>query len=163
VGDIKTMHTQRNITPPPPPPEVYNYMMKELTPLKKEVFPFWQELVKLKITMWEAITRNKLNKYQATYDGFASRWVTAREKVTILDKLISHDDKEAEKKLGILLVGGYLREMEKHENELTRIMNDLSNTLRDKRNEADFKRALLISTLAVCIGVASIIISAFVD
>jgi hypothetical protein len=145
--------------PPPPPPEVYNYMMKELSPLKKEVFPFWQELLTLEITIWEAVRRNKLRKYQETYDSFASRWVKAREKVTVLDKLIKPDDKEAEQKLGILMCGGYLREMGKHEAELTRIMNDLSNTLRDKKTEADFKTAIFISTIAVCIAVVSIIVS----
>ena len=115
----------------------------------------------MKLTIWETIRRTKLSKYQERYDSYASRWVEAREKVTILDKLISPDDKEAERKLGILMVGGYLREMEKHENELTRIMNDVSNTLRDKRTEADFKTAVFISTIAVCIGVFSIIVSIF--
>lgn len=147
--------------PPPPPPEVYNYMMKELSPLKKEVFPLWQDLLTLKITIWEAIRRNKLRKYQETYDSFASRWVKAREKVTILDKLIDPDDKEGEQKLAIIMGAGYLKQMEVHENELTRIMNDLSNTLRDKKTEADFKRAIFISTAAICIGVASIIVSIF--
>lgn len=145
--------------PPPPPPEVYNYIMKELSPLKREVFPFWQELLTLKITIWEATRRQKLRKYQASYDNFASRWVKAREKVTILDKLIDPNDKEANQKLGLLMVGGYLKEMEKHENELTRIMNDLSNTLRDKKTEADFKMAIFISTFAVCIAVVTIIVS----
>ena len=94
--------TQKNL-PPPPPPEVYHYMMKELSPLKKEVFPFWQELLTLKITIWEAFRRNKLRGYQKTYDSFAVRWVKAKEKVTVLDKLVSPDDKEGEKKIAVIL------------------------------------------------------------
>ena len=76
-----------------------------------------------------------------------------------MDKLIDPDDKEAEQKLGILMTAGYLRQMEVHENELTRIMNDLSNTLRDRKTEADFKAAISVSTIAVCIGVISAIIA----
>ena len=152
---------QQEVPPLPPPPEVYNYIVKELGPLKREIFPLWQELAKLRITIWESIKRNKLNKCQETYDNLAARWINAREKVTVLDKLISPNDKEAKTKLGILMLGGYLEGMAKHENELSRIMNDISNMLRDKKSEADFKRALLISTLAVCIAVVSIIISVF--
>jgi len=151
---------QQNL-PPPPPKEVYEYMMKELSPLKKEVFPFWQKLLTLEITMWEAIRRNKIRKYQETYDSFASRWVKAREKVTILDKLIDPEDKEAQQKLGTLMLCGYLEQMRVHENELTRIMNDLSNTLRDKKTEADFKRTMFISAVAACVAAVSIIVSIF--
>jgi len=147
--------------PLPPPPEVYDYLMKELWPLKKEVFPFWQDLLTLKITIWEAIKRSKLREYEQIYDSFATRWVKVREKVNILDKLIDPDDKEGEKKLGALMVGGYLKQMEVHENELTRIMNDLSNTLRDKKTEADFKRTVFISTIAACTAAVSIIVSIF--
>lgn len=145
--------------PPPLPTEVYDYMMKEVTPLKKEVFPFWQEVLTLRITIWEALRRAKLNKHQKTYDDFAARWVRAREKVTVLEKLISPDDREAQKKIGIMLVAGYLQQMQNHEAELTRIMNDLSSTLRDKKTEADFKAAISLSALAVVIGIISIVIS----
>ena len=155
------MTSRQHNLPPPPPPEVYNYIMKELSPLKKEVFPFWQELLTMKVTIWEAIRRNKLKKYQETYDSFASRWVKAREKVIVLDKLIDPNDKEGEEKLAIIMGAGYLRQMEVHETELTRIMNDLSNTLRDKKTEADFKTAIFISTVAICIGVVSVIVSSF--
>ena len=155
------MTSGKHNLPPPPPPEVYDYMVKELGPLKKEVFPFWEELLTLKITIWEAFRRNRLRKYQEKYDGFAGRWVKAKEKVTVLEKLISPDDKEGEKKIGFMLGTGYLREMAIHESELTRIMNDLSNTLRDKKTEADIKAALSLSTVALVIGVISIIFSVF--
>jgi hypothetical protein len=147
--------------PPPPPPEVYNYLMKELWPLQKEVFPFWQELLKLRITIWEAFRRNKLNEYQEKYNGFSSRWINAKEKVNNLDKLISPNDKEGEKKLAITVTADYLKEMEAKESGLTRIMNDLSNTLRDKRTEADFKAAISLSTAAIMLGIISVIVSAF--
>jgi len=52
--------------------------------------------------------------------------------------------------------------MEAHENELTRIMNDLSNTLRDKKTEADFKAAISLSAIAITIGVISVIVSVFI-
>ncbi len=148
--------------PPPPPPEVYNYIVKELGPLKKEIFPFWQEVLTLKITIWEAFRRDELSKYQKKYDDFATRWVKAREKVTVLEKLISPEDKEGEKKIGIILGVGYLRQMEVHESQLTRIMSDLSSTLRDKKTEADFKAALSLAVLAVVIGVISVIVAVFV-
>ena len=151
---------QQNL-PPPPPPEVYHYIVRELSPLKKEVFPFWQDILMLKITIWESFRRNKLREYQKTYDSFATRWVKAKEKVTVLEKLISPDDKEGEEKIGIILGAGYLRQMEAHESELTRIMNDLSNTLRDKKTEADFKAAISLSVFAIIIGVISVIVSGF--
>lgn len=152
--------TQHNL-PTPPPPEVYDYIVKELGPLKKEVFPFWQELLTLNITLLEAFKRKKLKKYQNTYDSFAIRWVKAKEKIKVLEKLISPDDRDAQKKLAILMGEGYLRQMEIHENELTRIMNDLTNTLRDKKTEADFKAAISLSTIALIIGIISIIVSVF--
>lgn len=155
------MASKQQSLPPVPPPEVYHYMMKELSPLKKEVFPFWEELLTLKITIWEALRRNKLRRYQETYDGFASRWIKAKEKVTVLEKLISPDDKDGEQKIAVILGAGYLRQMEAHESELTRIMNDLSNTLQDKKTEADFKAAISLSTVAVIIGVISVIVSVF--
>ncbi|MCX6008616.1 MAG: hypothetical protein NTW48_00975 [Chloroflexi bacterium] len=105
---------------------------------------------------------NKLNKCQRTYDGFAVRWIEAKEKVMVLEKLISPEDKEGEKKIGIILGAGYLRQMEIHESELTRIMNDLSSTLRDKKTEADFKTAISLSALAIFIGVVSVIVSIFI-
>jgi len=137
-------------------------MMKELGPLKKELFPFWHKLLILKITVWEAIRRSKLREYQELYNGFSSRWVNAREKVTVMDKLIDPTDKEGERKLAVIMGAGYLKQMEVHEAEVTRIMIDVSNTLRDKKTEADFKAAILISTTAVCIGVISVIVSAFI-
>jgi hypothetical protein len=155
------MTSEQQKLPPPPPPEVYNYIVKELGPLKTEVFPFWQDLLTLKITIWESFRRNKLREYQKTYDSFAIRWVKAKEKVTVLEKLISPDDEEGEEKLGTLLVTGYLKHMVAHENELARIMNDLSNTLRDKKTEADFKAAISLSTIAVILVVISVIVSVF--
>ena len=145
--------------PTPPPPEVVKYMIEELSPLKKEIFPLWQQLLALKVSLWEAIRRKKLEIYEKKYTDCAVRWVNAREKVTVLDKLISPDDPKGEEKLGVLVLGGYLREMEKHEMELTRIMKDFSDTLRDKKAEADYKRVLFISTVAVCIAAISIIVS----
>jgi hypothetical protein len=155
------MTSKQQDLPIPPPPEVYHYMVEELGPLKKEVFPFWQELLTLKITIWESFRRNKLREYQKTYDSFAVRWVNAREKVTVLEKLISPDDEEGREKLGIILTTGYLKQMAVHENELTRIMNDLSNTLRDKKTEADFKAAISLSTIAIILVVISAIVSVF--
>ncbi len=147
--------------PKPPPPEVYEYMIKELSPLKKEIFPLWQQLLSLNVSIWEAIRRKNLTVYEKNYTDCAIRWVNAREKVTVLDKLISPDDPKGEEKLGVLLLGGYLREMEKHEIELTRIMKDFSDTLRDKKAEADYKRVLSISTIAVIIALISIVVSSF--
>jgi hypothetical protein len=158
---IGTMTSGQQNLPPPPPPEVYHYLVEELNPLKREVFPLWQKLLTLKITLWESFRRKQLREYQSTYDSFAARWVKAKEKVTILEKLISPDDKEGEEKLGVLLTSGYLQQMVAHESELARIMNDLSNTLRDKRTEADFKVAISLSTIAVILVLVSVIISVF--
>jgi len=145
----------------PPPPEVYHYIVKELGPLTKEVFPFWQELLTLNITIWESFRRKNLREYQKTYDSFAIRWVKAKEKVTVLEKLVSPDDKGGREKIGVIFATGYLKQMEAHENELARIMNDLSNTLRDKKTEADFKAAISLSTLAIILVVISVIIPFF--
>ena len=78
-----------------------------------------------------------------------------------MDKLISPSDKEGQKKFITTVTAGYLKDMEVKESVLTRIMNDLSDTLRDKKTEADFKAAISLSTIAIIIGVISVIVSAF--
>ena len=151
--------TERSIVPPAPPLEVVDYMLKELPALKKELFPLWKELLSIKVTLYESITRKNLGNLEKQYSNCANNWVNAVEKITDLNKLISHDDPKGEEKIGLLLVGGYLRQMQEHENVLSRIMRDFSEALRDKKAEADYKRALFISTIAVCIAVVAIVVS----
>jgi hypothetical protein len=148
--------------PPPPPPEVVDYMLKDLPTLKKEIFPLWRELSSLKVTIWESIFRRKLGALEAKYNDCMNKWIDAIEKVTVLEKLISPDDPKGKEKIGLLLVGGYLDDITRHENVLSRIMRDFSETLKDKKGEADYKRTLFISTIAVIIAVVSIIVSVFV-
>ena len=83
-----------------------------------------------------------------------------KENKQYIDQL-NPDDKEGEKKIGTILTAGYLQHMVAHENELARIMSDLSNTLRDKKTEADFKAAISLSTLAIILVVISVLVSVF--
>lgn len=148
-------------SPPPLPKEVYDYMAKELHPLHEEIFPFWQELLTLEITISEAITRKNIKEYQQKYIGLAKRWIEAKEKITNVEKLIPPDDPKGKGKIAIILGSGYLQIMQSRESELARIMSDISGTFRDKKNEADFKLVVFLSTTAVVIAVISIIISVF--
>lgn len=146
-------------TPPPPPPEVVDYMLKELPPLKEGIFPLWKELLSLKVTWYESLRRKNLGILEREYNDLAIKWVNAVEKVTNLNKLIDSKDPKAKEKLGLLMVVGYLKQMQEHENVLSRLMRDFSQTLREKKAEADYKRALFISEIAVFIALISVIVS----
>ena len=102
-------------------------------------------------------------KIEDRYNDCATKWVDAVEKVTDLNKLISHDDPKAEEKIGQLLVVGYLKHMQEHEGTLSRIMRDYSEVLRAKRTEADYKRTPFISTIAIIVAVLSILVSVAVN
>jgi len=151
------------ITPQPPriPPEVQNYFMRDLQPLREAIFPLWQKVLDCDISMWEAHTRRAVRGCEQEYAKLARRWVNAKEKVVILEKLISPDDPKAEEKLGALLAGGLLRIMESHEEQLAHMMNSLAAAIRDKKAEANYKVAMLWSTAAVIVAVLSFIISLF--
>ena len=144
--------------PPPPPPEVVHYMLKELPPIKEEVFSLWKKLLSLKVTWYESLRRKNFEILENQYRDLAIKWVNAVEKVTDLNKLIAHDDPKAEEKIGLLIVVGYLKQMQEHENVLSRIMRDFAQTLREKKAEADYKRALFLSLIAILIAVVSIIL-----
>ena len=101
--------------PPPPPPEVVSYMLKELPALKTAMFPLWKELLAHKVTWWNAIFRKELGNLEKRYNGCAIQWADAVEKVADLNKFISHDDPQAQQKIGVLMIGGYVQQMQEHE------------------------------------------------
>ena len=158
---VKKIPTSSTTLPPPPPPEVTEYMLKDIPELKRIIFPLWRDTLSLHITIKESLWRKELTKIESKYKDCAVKWVRAVEKVTDLNTLISHDDPEAEQKIGLLLVAGYLKQMEEHEGTLSRIMRDYSESLRAKRAEADYKRTLFISTVAIILAALSIILSVY--
>jgi hypothetical protein len=135
--------------------------MRTLSNLNRDIFPTWKRILHLRVSLWEALKREQLNKYERAYEQFANSWVEAREKVTILEKLINPKDKDAERKFAITMGAGYLKQLQIHEVRLTRTMSDIGATLRDKRAEADYKRTLFISIMAIIVAVGSVLYSVF--
>jgi len=145
--------------PPPPPPEVTNYLL-ELNKVRKQLFPLWREILSLKISIFESLRRGKLREFEMRHNKLASMCVDLRQKVIYVTDLVDKNDPGASQRIATIMMDWW-DQLKIHEDTLSRTISDVTDTLRSKTAEADFKRTLFISVSAILIAVVSIIVNVF--
>lgn len=146
---------------PPVLEEVAKFAMEEIFPLQKDVVPVLQGVVNLRLGLVECLTRRRLKALECEFVNLAARRVAITDKLVNLDKLISPDDPNIQRKVGLLLLRGELTELLKQEARISELMDSLDKILSSKRNEANFRVIALLSFVAILTAVASLLIQAF--
>ena len=149
---------------PPQPPlimqDVHEYVINELNPLKEDLFEFWEQLASANITASEAITGKLMACLMLRHRGLIRRWREARRKTVQLDTFISPDDPKGLEKLTEFMQQPVIRQFVlDSESEVSSVMRDINDILRDLRSAADIKRSGIFTMAAILIAVASILIS----
>lgn len=140
------------------PREVFDFIMKEASPLKKEMFPFWKEVIDVRVGIQEALFRKKLEQLNKRFEDLSERWVNLRSKLLVMENLISPDDPEAIKKIGLIMIH-YIPHTERFEQDISRTMQDITVALQQKNTKADVRAALLLSTMAIVVTAISTALS----
>ena len=140
--------------------DVYNYMVREMEPLKKDLFEFWDNLTGTRITLWESLRGNQISRLMEEQRTLSTRWIGAREKVVRLEAFISPEDPQGKLKIVQLLSQPVIMEsMRQDETDVGTMMRDIQDVLRGLRIEADFKRSGIISSIAIMLASASVIVT----
>ena len=144
------------------PPEVlenaFDYMVRELEPLKKDLFKFWDELAEVRVSFREALFRKQISRLAEEHRNHLRRWRSAREKTVRLEAFISKDDPLATVKIGQLMSQPAIWESVKEtEANVSSVMRDTTEILRGLNMEADFKRTGIFSLTAIMVASAAVV------
>jgi len=94
------------------------------------------------------------------HNKLASMCVDLRQKVIYVTDLVDKNDPGASQRIATIMMDWW-DQLKIHEDTLSRTISDVTDTLRSKTAEADFKRTLFISVSAILIAVVSIIVNVF--
>ena len=145
--------------------DIHLYLVMEVAPFEQDLFTFWSEVAVLQVDIKEVLRPGgRLSCLNRRHKELTRKWRTVRQKAVSLDALISHDDPQAQQKIGELLSNPvFMETIRRRETDVSSVMRDITENLRGNRMEADFKRSGLLSVLAIAIAGGSIVTTVLIS
>ena len=142
--------------------DIYDYMVGELSPLKEDLFAFWERLSTAEVSYRRILIGRMIPALMDEHRSLVRRWIKARAKTIRMEEFISPDDPQGQQKVAELLGNrGLLESMRESADYASSVMRDITDTLRGLRAEEDFRRSGIFSLVAIVIAAGAVLISVF--
>ena len=142
--------------------DVYQYVIKEASPFKNELFEFWKEVAATKVGVLQANFGNKVLRLRDRHHEHFIKWLEIRKKAENLEELIKPDDPDHMQKISEYMKEPVIQQFVRDaESSITRIMHDVTEIVRGLQSEVDMKRAAFIAALSMVFAAVAVLISVF--